>query len=158
MQILKTMAMTCALAAALLGAENPFLGTWTLNVEKSTFAPGKELKSFKVIFKSEGHQIRRIAEGIDGQGKPMNEGGPDGDLMIWDGKEHRVSKEGEPEVVISAGPLVGRSVDVTVRIQGKVISRDHAVVSEDGQTTTTTQLQPDEKGDLVKSVLVFEKQ
>ena len=78
------------IAASLLGADNPFLGTWKLNTEKSKSSPGPSPQSLTVTFEADGENVRRTATGIDGQGKPIMQGGPEGSSIAWDGKDHAV--------------------------------------------------------------------
>ena len=158
MQIIRTISVTFTLATALLAADNSFIGTWKLNVEKSTFGPGMEIKSLTLTFKSEGQKTRRIAEGTDGQDKPIVQGGPDGVAFAWDGKKHKVIGNDEPVVIITADPVVHGATDVTVQIQGKVVSHVHAAVAKDGNTLTETHHDADDKGRFIDSVMVFEKQ
>jgi hypothetical protein len=44
----------CLLAQPLFAADNPFLGTWELNVAKSTYSPGPAPKEVNVKFEQRG--------------------------------------------------------------------------------------------------------
>lgn len=56
----------------LLGAEGPFAGTWKLNVAKSKFAKGHEIKELTVTAKYEGDTAMVTANGMDGAGKAIS--------------------------------------------------------------------------------------
>src|SRR5437762_2105683 len=63
---------------------NNLLGTWKLNVAKSTFSPGPAPRSNTIkIERWENGQIA-IADGIDAQGKPTHTGQP----TKFDGKDY----------------------------------------------------------------------
>jgi len=63
----------CVFATALVAADNPFVGTWKLNLAKSKFAPGTQPKEVTVVFESVGDQIKRVATGVDEDGQPLKE-------------------------------------------------------------------------------------
>jgi hypothetical protein len=78
--------MILVVSASLSAADNPFLGTWKLNTAKSKSSPMPVAKSMTVTFEANGDKIIRTATGVDGEGKPIKQGGGDG--IAWDGKDH----------------------------------------------------------------------
>ena len=159
MRLLLSIFTIGASAAVLLAAGNPFIGTWKLNTEKSKFSPGSEIRDMTMTFELDGNRIKRIASGTDGQGKPIMQGGPEGDETPWDGQEHAVSGPGAaPSMTLVIKLVNDHTVDVTVRIHGKVINRDHTVISEDGKILTQVDDGIDEKGGKIHRVKIFEKQ
>ena len=57
----RTTLILCILAARLLAADNPFLGTWKLDVAKSQFSPGPGPKELTVRLEQDGDKVHRIA-------------------------------------------------------------------------------------------------
>ena len=157
MQIVKAVGVTCLLASLLLGADNPFFGKWKLNVEKSTFAPAAAMKELTMSFEPDGDKIHRLAAGMYVDGKPIEEGGPEGADFAWDGQGHTVH-DAQPKVVIACTPVKNGIIHVTVQMDGKLVAQIRAQVSADGQMLTETTDNIDEQGKHSKSVLVFEKQ
>ena len=86
------------ISTTLLAADNPFLGTWKLNTAKSKSSPTPVAQSMTVKFEADGESVRRTVTGLDGQGKPIMQGGPKGSSIPWDGKDHGVEVPGEPGV------------------------------------------------------------
>jgi hypothetical protein len=76
--------MTVVLATpALAHTTNPLVGTWKLNLAKST-STGQLLKSLAMTFTGEGQNLINTTEGIDAQGRALKNV-----LMhIYDGKPH----------------------------------------------------------------------
>ena len=65
MRLLFSVLAICASVTVLLGAGNPFIGTWKLNTEKSKFSPGSEIRNMTITFELDGNRIKRIAAGTD---------------------------------------------------------------------------------------------
>jgi len=149
MRGLRFLIATSVFSVALLAANNPFLGTWKLNNAKSKFS-GTELKEMTVVFTAVGDQVKRVANGIDGDGEPIHESS----TIAWDGKDHPIDT---PGFTVAVSPSK-RVLDVIVKHDGKVIDRIRAVVSRNGKITTITEKGEDEKGRKIDSVEVFEKQ
>lgn len=142
----------------LWAAENPFLGTWTLNTARSTYSPDPAPKSLTVRFEPEGNRIRRTATGVDAEGKPIVQGGPAGTAFEWDGNDHAVPVPDGPAMSVAVKRVGERRNEVTFKQSGKVTLRVQSVVSQDGKTMTNTVDGIDEKGKTVHIVEVLEKQ
>src|SRR5271156_2190653 len=55
-----------ALSAASGAQENPAVGTWKLDVEKSKFSPGPAPKSAKLVIEAAGESVKTSYEEIEG--------------------------------------------------------------------------------------------
>ena len=146
------------MAATLFAADNPFLGTWKLNTAKSKYSPGPAPQSLTVKFEADGENVRRTATGIDAEGKPIMEGGPEGSSIAWDGMDHAVQVPDGPPMTVAVKRVNDNRNDVTVKRDGKVTVTIRSVVSKDGKTMTNTVDGVDEKGVKVHAVEIFEKQ
>ena len=60
-------------------AANPNLGTWKLNEAKSKLAPGTP-KNTTVVYAAAGDMIKGTIDGVDGDGKPVDE--TEGDIRV----------------------------------------------------------------------------
>jgi hypothetical protein len=145
-------------STALLAAGNPFLGTWKLNTAKSKSTPMPVARSMTVKFEPDGDKIRRTVTGIDGEGKPIMQGGPEGTSLAWDGKDHDVHAQTGPVMTIAVKRVGDNRNDVTVKQNGKVTVTVRSVVSKDGKTMTNTVDGVTEKGEKFHEVEVLEKQ
>jgi len=146
------------ISTALVAADNPFLGTWKLNTSKSKASPTPVAQSMTVKFESDGEKVRRTVTGVDGEGKPIMQGGPEGTSIAWDGKDHAVQVPNGPPMTIAVKRVSDHRNDVTVKQNGKVTVTVRSVVSKDGRTMTNTVDGVTEKGEKFHEVEVLEKQ
>ena len=144
------------ISTVLFAADNPFLGTWKLNTAKSKSSPAPVAQSMTVKYEADGEKVRRTVTGINGEGKPIMQGGPEGSSIAWDGKDH-VVQNGPPVVSVAVKRVNDYRSDVTVKQNGKVTTI-RSVVSKDGKTMTDTMDGVNEKGQKVHGVEVFDKQ
>ena len=86
MRALHMVAALCIFSAVLVAADNPYLGTWKLNVAKSKGTPGTMEKEATVVFATDGNGIKRTVTGIDADGSPINLSA----TIPWDGMDHQV--------------------------------------------------------------------
>jgi hypothetical protein len=115
------------------------------------------MKDMTVSFTLEGDKIRRVASGTFTNGKPLDEGGPEGKAFAWDGKPHTMHGP-PPNVDIACTPVKNGGTHVTIKIDGKLAVQILAQVSPDGRTLTERSDYFDPPGKISKSVLVFERQ
>jgi len=136
----------------LLWAADVRTGTWKLNVAKSKFVKGQEIKEETATVVEQGDNLMVTAKGTDGAGKAISV------MYTFPPKGGTISyTEGAP----AAGTTVvnkwvdANTSDSTSTMNGKPVGTTHTVVSKDGKTLTQTRNAADEKGKAVKSVLVF---
>jgi hypothetical protein len=142
------------LASVALAATNNSIGTWKLNVAKSTWSPGPAAKS----------QIAKVeAWGEDGVTYTSDLVGADGKpthmefQAKFDGKE--VPFVGNPDAdTISLKLIDANTIESVSKLKGKVTLTVRGVVSSDGKTRTLTQTGKNAQGAEVKNVLLFERQ
>jgi hypothetical protein len=115
-------------------------------------------QSMTVKFEADGDQVRRTATGVDGEGKPIMQGGPKGSSIAWDGKDHEVQAPNGPPMTVAVKRVNDHRNDVTVKQNGKVIANIRSIVSKDGKTMTNTIDGVDEKGVKYHAVEVLDKQ
>jgi hypothetical protein len=158
MRVLHSALVACLMASTLFSADNPFLGTWKLNAARSKSSPGPPPKELTVKFDMVGEKVRRKATGVDGDGKPIAQGGKDGDAIMWDGKDHPVTSPPGQEMTVAVKRVNDHTSDVTVKQNGKVMVTIRSVVSKDGKTMTNTANGVNEKGEKIHGVEVLDKQ
>jgi hypothetical protein len=145
------------ISTVMVAADNPFLGTWKLNTAKSKSSPGPVAQSMTEKFEADGDKVRRTVTGVDGEGKPIMQGGPEGSSIAWDGKDHAV-QNGPPMMTVAVRHVNDYRNDVTVKQNGKVTATIRSVVSKDGKTMTNTMDGVNEKGQKAHEVEVLDKQ
>ena len=142
----------CFLAGTACFAADPQMGTWKLNEAKSKITPGTT-KFNTVTFKSTFGNTKVTADGTDASGKPIH--------VEWsgkfDGKDYAVT--GDPSGnTRSYRKVDDRTLEVTVKKNGKVIVTARTIVSSDGKSRTVTVSGTTPKGKKFKNVAVYDKQ
>jgi hypothetical protein len=148
--------LTAAIVVGFLSAplaaqsDNPLVGNWKLNVEKS-----------KAPFKSGSTRVQAVGEGIKFTVELED---PDGTKSIWgftadyDGKDVPITGTSPYGDTVSLTRVDARTTRITSKSGGKVTSTHTIVVSPDGKTRTTTTKGVDAKGQPLDSVSFYEKQ
>jgi hypothetical protein len=147
----------CLLAATTLVAsaqDDLHVGTWKLNLEKSTFSPGPPPQRQTLWYKAEGRGLTALLQGVDAAGKPIS---PDSSNFIinFDGRDHPTSQLGFDT---SAWTRISANEYVVKRKKaGKVVLTSTNVVSRDGKTMTITTKGVDADGRPIHNVRVYDK-
>src|SRR4051812_14030653 len=153
MRGLDLIALSCVFSVGLVAADNAFLGTWKLNVAKSKGTPGTMSKEETVVFAADGNGVKRTATGVDADGQKIDMSA----TIPWDGKEHKVDGPTGPAMV-AVKSINDQTLNVTVKVNDKVVSTGRVVVSKEGKTMTASFKGEDPKGRKFDNTEVFEKQ
>ena len=144
------------LVTALAGAQSkdPFVGSWKLNVEKSTYSPGPPPKSTTSVYEvaGKGYKISVKTEPASG---PVQEWSYTSDL---DGKDMPVSGAHPNADTIAGKRIDAHTLELVNKKGGKITTTQKNVVAADGKTRTVTTMGNDATGRTVSSVAVYEKQ
>ena len=132
--------------AAQTDQNNPFVGTWKLNVAKSKFSPGPGPKSETVTIAADG---KVSVQDTNEEGKSVEWSfTPSGDTAVpIEGMENSTVIEKRS----------GNTVDHTWKMNGGN-STGHGVVSKNGKTMKYTMTGTNSQGQPIHDVLIFEKQ
>ncbi|MGO8973850.1 MAG: hypothetical protein ACLQJ0_03480 [Steroidobacteraceae bacterium] len=134
MRIVGTLALAAAIAmsgvALAADTTNPFLGTWALNVAKSTFDPGPPLKSNTLTITDAGNgAVHEVIDYVEGDGSATHM-----ELTTaFDGKEVPVTGGGEADAVIATQPDP-RTVKFVFKKAGKWVETGRFTLSKSGKT------------------------
>lgn len=136
-------------------AADAFTGTWKLNVAKSKFAPGTEVKELTAVVAEEGENLMVTVKGTSGDGTPVSI------KYSLPMKGGAVSySEGAPTTgaTASAKRVNATTIDGTNSLNGKQVGSTHSVVSADGKTLTRVVKGMDAQGKPFQNTEVYEKQ
>jgi hypothetical protein len=126
------LAAVCLLPHAAAAQANPRIGTWKLNLAKSTYqqgtAPGSETRTY-LATEDGGLQLTSDGRLPDGTKDPS------GYRAKFDGKDYPYSGKTGDTIAITGD---GWMSDSTVKMRGKVVQNTHTVLSKDGKTMTQT--------------------
>jgi hypothetical protein len=149
--IILTLAL-CFVAVAVGFASDVNIGTWKLNEAKSKFAPGAA-KNSTVVYLAMGDNVKATVDGTDGNGKPTHNEW----TGKFDGKDYPVT--GDPASdTRSLKKIDDRTLELTVKKDGKVTMTGRIVVSADGKSRTLSTSGTDAKGKKVENTAVYDKQ
>ena len=142
-------------SVGLQAQQDPFVGTWKLNVAKSKYHPGPPPKTGSNIFEPAPGGLKLIVRNVETAGKPTSFER----VELYDGKTHPARGEGRigPDA-ISAKRIDPFTIEVTSYKNGKVITRTIRKVSPDGKTMTSTSKGTDAEGHPLDELRFFEKQ
>jgi len=171
--------MVLALALLLSGSHlaaqdaDPILGTWVLNVAKSTFSPGPgprsesrtyimETEKTKLTargvaeprtFVSVRQEIKATSQGVDGYGQPMTREW----TIVRDGKDRPMAGDADVDM-LSLTRIDAFTSAFTQKRAGRVVSTGTQAISRDGKVMTVTTTGINAKGQSINDVAVFDKQ
>jgi hypothetical protein len=128
------------------------MGTWKLNEAKSKFAPGST-KNHTVVYEAAGDSVKITGDGTDKDSNPTHNEW----TGKFDGRDYPVT--GDPRSDTRSYKKVdARTLEMTVKKDGKVTVNGRIVVSADGKSRTVTISGTDEDGKSFKNKAVFDKQ
>jgi hypothetical protein len=150
--ILALAAVACAPAFA---QNNPAVGTWKLNVEKSKYNPGPAPKSLTRTLEAQGDNVKYSFEGVSAEGT----GVAYSFTVAFDGKESPItgSMPGGADA-ISIKRIDANTFEATLTKAGKVIGTAKSEISKDGKVTTVTAQGTNGDGQATTSSAVYDKQ
>lgn len=152
-----TMMLSAAVVAAALVAnaqsKDPFVGTWRLNVAKSTYSPGPTPKSVTSIYEAAGQGLKVSVKNESSAGTVEYSY-----TSNLDGKDMPVTGNNPLADMVAVRRVDARTLELVNKKGGKVTSTQRNVISADGKTRTVTTTGTDAKGQKVNNVGVFERQ
>ncbi len=135
-----------------MNKEDPFGGTWQLNPEKSHFDPNHRPSNATMRWECTSDGYTMTAEGIAGDGSVVRE---KPSTFVPDGKDHEISGvSGFTAAVSHPSPNV---LEVESKNVGGIVGKASYVVSEDGETLTTSVSSIDARQRPFQVVLVWER-
>src|SRR5262245_8089832 len=143
---------TCFVGLSLCFAEDATIGTWKLNEAKSKIPAGAP-KNNMVVYEAAGDNVKITVDGVDPDGKPTHNEW----TGKFDGTDYPVT--GNPNSdTRSYKKIDDRTLELTVKKDGKVTISGRIAVSADRKSRTVTESRTDPKGKKVKSTAVYDKQ
>lgn len=140
--------------AAFVSAQktDPWVGTWKLNVAKTTSNPGPNPRSMTSKIEPSPGGVKVTIDQVNGQGQASHVVS----VGTFDGRDTPL--EGSQPPVTRAYKRTGDRLEYVTRNQGKVTNTTTWSVSSDGKILTVTQDGMTPSGQKSHNVLVFDKQ
>ena len=148
--------LTClsAVAPVAMAQIESRIGTWELDLDKSTFSPGPSPRRQTLTYRAAGKQWTALLQGIDAAGIPIN---PDVDNLVitFDGRDHPTATV---DYETTTWQRVNASQYLVIRKKaGKVVLTSSNGLSADGKTMTITTTGKNAAGQAVNNVRVYAK-
>jgi hypothetical protein len=151
--VIAVVAAMSGVASVEAATPDPVVGTWQLNVSKSTFTAGPALKSQTRTYTQSGPTITLVMKTVSADGKE----GTSQTTYQLDGKDYPV--KGNPDYdSLSARQVDDNTARFTLKKDGKAVGTTGRTVSKDGKTLTSKSKITTAKGEKTQSVMVFDKQ
>src|SRR5262249_29006150 len=150
--VLCALAFCFCVAALCAAADDPQMGTWRLNKEKSKGTPGTAV-NHTVVYETTGDSIKVTVDGNDGEGKPTHNEW----TGKFDGKDYPVTGDTATDTR-SYKRIDDHTMDLVAKKDGKAVISGHIVVSKDGKSRTITVNGTTADGKKYKNVGVYDKQ
>jgi len=144
--------LVTVLPAPAFAKPDPFVGTWILNLAKSTFSPGPAPKNQTAVYAAVAGGYRVTATGTNGDGTPIN---TDYTAQL-DGKDYPVTGNADYDAT-SLKRVNARKLEFTRKKAGKVMQTGTIVVSADGKSRTVTVDGTNSAGAKVHNVSVYDR-
>ena len=134
-------------------APDAIIGTWTLNVAKSTFTPGPAPKSQTRTYAQSAQGVAMTFNGVAADGSPVS----GQSTFNYDGKDYPIT--GSPDYdTLSLKRVNGSTVKAVLKLSGKVVGSTTRSISAHGKVMTLSTKGTSAKGTPYDFVTVFDKQ
>src|SRR6516164_3434789 len=145
--------MVSVTAISLAAGSDPVVGTWQLNLSKSTFAAGTAPKSQTRTYSQSGPSITLVMKTVGADGKESTTQ----TTYQLDGKDYPIT--GSPDYdTLTAKQVNPRTATFTLKKGGQAVGSTNRTISKDGKILTSKTRVTTAKGDKSESVMVFDKQ
>lgn len=150
--MLRMMSALLLIPGLVFGAD-PFLGTWKINIAKSTYSPGPAPKAGTITYTEEGGWVILKNDTVNADGKTVTRT----NRYKRDGKEYPF--EGPTGKGTISSKLTGeRQSTSTIKDPGGNIVTIKTVISADGKARTMTATGKNAQGQAVKNTVVYDRQ
>jgi hypothetical protein len=146
------LALTLSVAHA-ASPDNPILGTWKLNADKSKFTPGPAWQSQIRVYKATPAGVSVIWTGVDANGEKMQVSY----TYKYDGRDYPMTGSASYDT-LNAVRVDAWTVRSEEKRNGKTVGIAVRTVSPDGKVLTITDEGTNRKGKAFSQVLVFDRQ
>ena len=152
-RVMVGIAVLLAAAAAHAQTTEPIMGTWTLDVAKSSYKPGPAPKSSTVTIEPAGQGLKVAIDAVNADGSPLKWGF----TTMRDGKEE-APVTGNPmfDVVTSTRSSATAGTN-EYKKGGKVVMTTKLTISPDGKVMTLTSTGTNPKGQAVHNLAIYTK-
>ena len=153
-RITTTLLLVALLATWAIATEDPFVGKWVLDVERSEYPPGSCPKAMIIEMEAAGHGIRYKSDAWYADGRTVH-------------SEYTADYDGNQAIVMGTHgmmlPVFLKRIDANTVVASytkslQVVATSRRVISEDKRFMTITTTSKDVSGKSVTSIGVYKRQ
>ena len=138
-------------------ASDPWIGTWKMNIEKSTFnSPGTKptVPMVVTLEAAPNGMMKTTIEQVNTQGQKQRTES----VAAFDGKDNPVKGSPNPNPTIALRRIDARTFEAQNKSDGKPTVTTRITIAADGKTLTATLSGTNVRGQAVEATQVFDKQ
>jgi hypothetical protein len=137
-------------------SSDPWIGTWKVNLPKSTYSPGPKptVAATVKIEPAPGGAFKTTIDGADPKGQPTHTEV----VGTFDGKDNPVKGAPAPNTTTAYKRIDSRTFEAMGKTDGKPTVTTRVEISADGKTLTATQTGKTPQGETIKNVIVADRQ
>jgi hypothetical protein len=148
-----TVLLAVSALALVASAPDSNVGTWQLNLAKSTYSPGPAPKSATLTIEAHDGGIKYTSHGENAEGSPFHIEF----TAKYDGQDNPVT--GSPDFdSIAIKRIDAHTLEATTKKDGTVMVTSRTVISHDGKTRTLTSKGKNAAGQDVNNVVAYDRQ
>ena len=133
-------------------ASDTAIGTWELNVSKSTYSPGPGPKSETRTYVASGQEIKASSTGVDRSGKPATSAW----VVNYDGNDHPETGNADADALL-VKRVDANTTAYTEKRAGKVVITGTRTISPDGKLLTLVSKGTNARGQEFSDTQVFDR-
>lgn len=140
---------------AVAQSADPWIGTWKVNLAKSTWSPGpKPTEGATVKMEMMSGQFMTTIDAKNPQGQPTHTE----TMGNFDGKDNPVAGAQAPGTTTAFKKIDARTFETMGKVNGKPTTITRVTISADGKTLTAAVTGTNAQGQAVNNVIVADKQ
>jgi hypothetical protein len=142
-----------SVVSLLLAGENKHVGTWTADLDQSTYSPGPAPKSVTLTIEPAAPDgVKLVAKGQDASGNPTHIEY----VAQYDGKEYPIKGLPGTETV-TLKRIDDKTIEAVLKKAGTTVMTVRTVLADDGKTRTSTFKGKNEQGQAVNNTVVYRR-
>jgi len=141
-------------AGGVAQAGDAWLGTWKLNLAKSSYNPGPAPSSGKTRFEIASlGRVKVVSDGVDAAGRSTH----NEIVTMFDGKPSEL-KGTDPPVTLAFSRIDDHRYELVTKVNGKVTATSICSIAGDGKTRTLVTKSLTANGEWATSTAVYDRQ
>lgn len=130
------------------------IGTWTLNLAKSTYSPGTAPKSASFTNVMAGEGVKTTSDSVGADGTVIHSEY----TVMYDGKDNAITGNGRSGDVVAGTRVDAHTLNFIYKMAGHVTITQTSVASSDGKSYTVTAKGTNTLGQAINTVAVYDRQ